>query len=1225
MPRKKDQPNEGKATARNSRGGGVKATPVVKAVAKPKERRTRDRSVYKSPLGLDVKTLEETYKLLEPSAPKLIKKFYKVLFQRYPQVKPMFAGTTLAAQERKLLGALNLVIKNLRQPDVLVDALRSLGERHRDYGAVPEHYAAVSDTMLDVLKEFTGDLWTEKIHDAWALALETVSATMLTAYGKENSKETTMSASKKAVETGVKEEEELTRLRAAIEGSMTAVMMVDLDFNVTFVNDSTMKLLKQHQAVLADVFPGFDADQIMGTCIDQFHKNPSHQRKLLADKRNLPYQTDINVKDLKFALNVTGQYDLSGNSIGYTLEWSDVTELRNRENHVARLQGSVDASMQATIMVDRDFVVTYANEATLNLLNKHKEVLKGTFTGFDADSLIGSCIDMFHKDPSHQRKLLSDPKNLPYKTDISIGDLQFELNVTATMDGDGVYVGNSLEWSDVTELRNRENHVARLQGSVDASMQATIMVDRDFVVTYANEATLNLLNKHKDVLKGTFPGFDTGSLIGSCIDMFHKDPSHQRKLLSDPKNLPYKTDISIGDLQFELNVTATMDGEGNYVGNSLEWSDVTALRERESNVARLQGTIDGAMTAMMMIDRDFIVTYANNSTLDLLRKHETTLRSVYPGFSVDKVLGACIDMFHSNPAHQRQLLSDPRNLPYQTDISIGELQFALNVTAIFDAEKNYVGNALEWSDVTETRAKEIEVARLQSAVDGAQANLMLCDNDLNITYANPAVVEMLRKRESELRKLWPGMDVNNLVGQNIDQFHKNPSHQRALLQDSRRLPATAEIKVDELEFRVNASMIKGPSGEYMGNMVQWNDITEEKDAERQVRSLVDAAVAGDFTQRIDVSNYSGFIKQLGELLNNLVQTSDSGLNEVVRVLRALAVGDLTETIDTEYQGLFGQLKDDSNMTVDQLREMVGKILQSAGNITSAAGEIAQGNQDLSQRTEEQASSLEETASSMEELTSTVKQNADNARQANQLAASAREQAEKGGDVVGRAVSAMGEINSASKKIADIIGVIDEIAFQTNLLALNAAVEAARAGEQGRGFAVVAGEVRNLAQRSATAAKEIKSLIQDSVEKVDEGSKLVDESGSTLTEIVGGVKKVSDIIAEIAAASQEQSSGIEQVNKAVMQMDEVTQQNAALVEEAAAASESLDEQAKGLSELMLYFTMDKGGAGNRRSAPGGRAQGAAPGQPARRSAVRQTESRRPQSPAKDNGDSEWEDF
>ncbi len=353
-----------------------------------------------------------------------------------------------------------------------------------------------------------------------------------------------------------------------------------------------------------------------------------------------------------------------------------------------------------------------------------------------------------------------------------------------------------------------------------------------------------------------------------------------------------------------------------------------------------------------------------------------------------------------------------------------------------------------------------------------------------------------------------------------------------------------------------------------------NDITAQTDALNQVQQLVDAAIDGDLSKSIDSERYDGFVRRLTDGVNRMLQAVVIPLRESARVASAMSEGDLREKMEGDFSGEYAVLRDAINTTVDNLRSMVGQIQGSATNIVSGAAEIAQGNTDLSQRTEEQASSLQETASSMEELTSTVKQNADNAQQANQLASGAREQAEKGGEVVQNAVKAMSDINTSSKKIADIIGVIDEIAFQTNLLALNAAVEAARAGEQGRGFAVVAGEVRNLAQRSAGAAKEIKQLIQDSVEKVDDGSKLVDMSGQTLEEIVAAVKKVSDIIAEIAAASQEQSTGIEQVNKAITQMDEVTQQNAALVEEAAAASESMDEQAKGLEQLMQYFKTDE---------------------------------------------------
>jgi methyl-accepting chemotaxis protein len=305
----------------------------------------------------------------------------------------------------------------------------------------------------------------------------------------------------------------------------------------------------------------------------------------------------------------------------------------------------------------------------------------------------------------------------------------------------------------------------------------------------------------------------------------------------------------------------------------------------------------------------------------------------------------------------------------------------------------------------------------------------------------------------------------------------------------------------------------------------------------------------------------------------VVQAVVQPLDEAVRVAGAIASGDLTNRIHVASNDETGRLLTAMQQMNDQLAELVIEITEASALVATGSRQIAAGNANLSQRTEEQASSLEETASSMEELTSTVKQTADNAGRANQLANAAREAAEKGGEVVEKTVKAMAEINRSSKRVADIVGVIDEIAFQTNLLALNAAVEAARAGEQGRGFAVVAAEVRSLAQRSASSAREIKELIADSVQKVDDGADLVGQSGKTLEEIVTRVKKVTDIVAEIAAASQEQSAGIEQVNTAVMQLDELTQQNAALVEEASAASQSMADQARTLSELIGRYRVN----------------------------------------------------
>ncbi|NYI19420.1 methyl-accepting chemotaxis protein [Xanthomonas arboricola] len=361
---------------------------------------------------------------------------------------------------------------------------------------------------------------------------------------------------------------------------------------------------------------------------------------------------------------------------------------------------------------------------------------------------------------------------------------------------------------------------------------------------------------------------------------------------------------------------------------------------------------------------------------------------------------------------------------------------------------------------------------------------------------------------------------------------------------------------------------------------------------QQIKQLATAAADGDFSARGDAAQFQYDFRIMVESLNQLMATADGSLQSLSGMLQAIAAGDLTARMDGDFKGVFAQMRDDANATATQLAGIVGHIQTSAVSINAAASEIAAGNNDLSQRTEQQAANLEETAASMEELTSTVKQNAEGARQANQLAIGAAAVASQGGEVVGKVVDTMAGIQASSKKIADIISVIDGIAFQTNILALNAAVEAARAGEQGRGFAVVASEVRTLAQRSSAAAKEIKDLIGDSVQRVADGSQLVDQAGRTMAEIVASVQRVTDIMSEISAASQEQSAGIEQVNLTVTQMDEATQQNAALVEEATAAARAMEEQAQQLTEAVAVFKIERHPPLAARSAPVGHA-GAVP--------------------------------
>jgi methyl-accepting chemotaxis protein len=556
-----------------------------------------------------------------------------------------------------------------------------------------------------------------------------------------------------------------------------------------------------------------------------------------------------------------------------------------------------------------------------------------------------------------------------------------------------------------------------------------------------------------------------------------------------------------------------------------------AVGEKQtSSSAMIRAALDACKTNVMVADQDYNIVYMNNTMAEMMRAAEADLRKDIPALDARTLIGTNIDVFHKNPAHQRRMLDRLKTM-FETDLNVGGRNFHLVVTPIQNGDGVRLGTVVEWKDETEQKKFEVSGARIRSALDSCSTNVMVADENCSIVYMNHTLVKMLKAAEADLRKELPNFDSGKLIGTSMDVFHKNPAHQRRLIES---LTGTFEgtIKVGVRQFHLIASVAKDASDRRLGTVVEWKDVTAEKTIEDEINSVVKAAVDGDLTQRLTLEDKTGFMLNLATAMNKLCESFAS---------------------------------------------FIGEMKQAAREVANASAEISTSTTDLSQRTEEQAASLEETSASMEEISATVKKNAENAQQANQSASNTREVADRGGRVVAKAVEAMAMIDDSSRKVSDIIGVIDEIARQTNLLALNAAVEAARAGEAGRGFAVVASEVRSLAQRSAQAAKDIKDLITNSNSQVQEGVELVNKAGTALTEIVESIKKVAEIVSEIANASAEQSTGIEQVNKALTQMDEVTQQNSALVEENAATAKTLEQQAQAMDERVAFFRIDEGGA------------------------------------------------
>ena len=569
-----------------------------------------------------------------------------------------------------------------------------------------------------------------------------------------------------------------------------------------------------------------------------------------------------------------------------------------------------------------------------------------------------------------------------------------------------------------------------------------------------------------------------------------------------------------------------------------------AARQMEQ-FQRLSLSIDGLDGIVLVADANDRIVHVNGKGQRFLVTNAEAILREMPGFNPHELTGTDVNALHVKAGAEFGRVG-AADSPRQTRFDLGGRTYAVATHPLVGAGNERLGTVVQWTDQSQDTMLGVQVAQMAAGVERGDLSIRIREQGKTGHHATLA------------RDL-------NLLAEAVSKFAREVTTviQFAAQGDaSRRLDAESSVgAVKEIAEAVNAMM--GGRGSSAGTA---GPVGEE------VSAVLAAARKGDLSKRLPAGPKNASSPQLADGLNGVLDGMATLVRDTQAVIAAARAGDLTVRVPLQGKaGAYAELSGDLNALLDSLTTVIGEISAAAESVRTGAEDIASGNGMLSSRTEQQASSLEETASVMEEMTATVKQSADNAAQANQLAAAARDRAVKGGKIAASAVSAVKDINDASRRIADIIGVIDEIAFQTNLLALNAAVEAARAGEQGRGFAVVASEVRNLAGRSATAAKEIKTLINDSVSKVEEGSRLVNESGRALEEIDVAVSKVSAVMAEIAASSQEQASGIEQVNRAVTQMDQTTQQNTDLVAQAAAASKAIVEQSQQLADVVSRFS------------------------------------------------------
>lgn len=489
-------------------------------------------------------------------------------------------------------------------------------------------------------------------------------------------------------------------------------------------------------------------------------------------------------------------------------------------------------------------------------------------------------------------------------------------------------------------------------------------------------------------------------------------------------------------------------------------------------------------------------------------------------------------------------------------------------------------------EVLDAREQAMRTGRIKTALDNASANVMIADASNRLIYCNPSLTETLDRRAQALKTIMPDFDASGVIGRSIDDFHRRPEQQQGVIAN---LSTTfrSNLELDGCHLQMTATPIFDDEQHRIGTVMEWVDRTEQVAIENEVHNVVENARAGQLHHRLTTEGKEGFFKNLSQSVNELLEVNETVLEESIQALAALASGDLTRTVNGSYEGAFEALKSNINASIQQLTSMIEQITQTASTVENGVSEIATGNEDLARRTENQVTQLERSAAAMEEINGTIQHSADNAVEATELATRAKQYADNSGEVIGSAIEAMNAIREANSHIQSITDMIDGIAFQTNLLALNAAVEAAHAADHGHGFSVVANEVRSLSQKTSTAAREVQTLIRDSMGKVETGTDLVFQSGDFLRQIIEQSSSVSEKIEEISVASQEQASGVTSISRSIVELDNATQENAALVQQTSAANQSLLTETRELTKLVERFQLPTSGKlpGSRPSSTG----------------------------------------
>ncbi len=671
--------------------------------------------------------------------------------------------------------------------------------------------------------------------------------------------------------------------------------------------------------------------------------------------------------------------------------------------------------------------------------------------------------------------------------------------------------------------RGQKNEMAQFQQFFEKTGNGVMFFDAQLVISKVSPSAAKLFRQHQSIFEKLLPDFDTQHLVGANLNSFTAIPNQVFSALRK-QHKDWSAMVALGEEHFHVSLLALVNQQGEFTGGVFEFWYATGYLKLETEADRSKSVLQHMVMPLMTCDVERRITSANPSLLKLLNQYKPGLQKVFPGFDPDRLIGVCIDSFHRDPEMQKRIFADPRKMPHKATIQVLDMSFNLTVFPVLDKQGSINGYAVEWLDCTAEVKANTEISRVTTAAIAGQLS-----ERINTAGFSGTTKEFADSVNQLLDAI---IQPLNMAADYIDNIAKGHIPDR--------ITATYNGDFNILKNNLNTCI----------------DAVNTLVADTIMLTI--AAADGNLKTRADATKHQGDYRKIVEGVNNTLDGIILPVNEAMDVLGAMEMGDLTQTIKGDYKGQLKDFKDTINNTIEKISQVISEVNGAASNIASASEQVSATAKSMSQATSEQAASVEETSASIEQMSASINQNTENAKVTDGMAAQASSDAVKGGDAVKHTVSAM-------KSIAGKIGIIDDIAYQTNLLALNAAIEAARAGEHGKGFAVVAAEVRKLAERSQVAAQEIGELASSSVEMAESAGKLLDT-------IVPSIKKTSDLVQEISAASEEQSAGAAQINTAMEQINKITQHNASSSEQLAATSEEMSEQAAQLQDLMSFFSV-----------------------------------------------------